>query len=395
MNTHNPNHVGIQSVQLGGSFSEIAAEKFFAGREVLLQPFTDHAMVVDAFRKRLVPEIFIPVRNSTYGHVLAWVEAFGSSGLGTRAFISGVQTIKVQQCLLAYEGMGEDELQAVASQIPALSQVSRYITRRGLVEFAENDTLGAALKIKESKGIIDGLRTAAVASKLAGVTAGLVNLGVINDEPTNATRFWHIVHSDGHNASGRNLALTLNVPEAKMGLLGAMRVLKDLGYIEIDIDSHLRSNSKDRHSFYGEFIRPHETADPKALILALKKSGIKSKILGLYTPKDDRGDITRRITPRAEPMIGQQDISGLCVEEGATVLYINANSLVDILECLKVASIFDMCRPKAPTGSDFASGYYVSLVGIPQSLINNALKRLDDQQLETMHFVIKNGVLAR
>lgn len=395
MNTTNPRQIGIQATQLGGSFSEIGARDYFYGNNVEIVPYPNHKSAVHAFRTHEVSELFIPVENSTSGRVLEWVESFDDAGLGKRATIAGAYLLKVEQCLLVVEGMNEKEIEAVTSMKPAIDQTRDYTNSRDLVIIDDEDTLGAAIRVKESGGLINGLRTAAIASRLAGITAGLVNLGSINDENSNTTRFWHIVNADLRTLNGSNIALTFSVPETRQGLLRAMRVFKRLGYSEIDLDSHLRSNSGLRHSFYGEFLRPHHTADPKALVHELGSAGVDGRVLGLYTPKDTRGNITINTKPNKIHDPAVLDMKNLNVTEGATVLYIDADNLIDVLECLKITNIHDICRPKAPTGKDFSRGYYISLVHVPQSIVSNAVSRLTSKQLPTTTYVIKNGKLHR
>ena len=396
MNTHNQNFIGIQAAQLGGAFSEIGACNYLIGRDFELKPYPNHKSAVHAFRTHEVSQLFIPVENSTSGRVVEWVEAFDDTGLGKHAVIAGAYLLKVEQCLLVVDGMKEQEIEAVTSMRPALDQTTNYTGNRQLTLIYDEDTLGAALRVRDSGGIINGLKTAAIASRLAGETAGLVNLGVINDEPTNTTRFWHIVRANLGTLSGTNIALTFNVPETRQGLLQAMRVLKKLGYKEIDLDSHLRSDSRLRHSFYGEFLRPHDTADPKTLVSALGNAGVGSRVLGIYTPKDSRGDITINTKPNKVHDPVHLNMRNLNVVEGGTVLYVDGESLKDsedILECLKITNIHDICRPQIPTGKNFSRGYYVSLADVPQSIISNVISRLAAKRLVTTSFTVKNGKL--
>ncbi|MFY9287769.1 MAG: prephenate dehydratase domain-containing protein [Alphaproteobacteria bacterium] len=176
-----------------GSFSlQALAEFMLDSNPYRAVPYPTFAAAIEAFDRRAVDEVFLPVENNNSGRV---------DGMHTllphiNGWIAGEHFLHVQQCLLVIPGATLSSVQEVWSQKPAIDQcIGNINAHKWRVTFTD-DTALAAKKV-EASGRSD---VAAIASPVAGQIHGLINLGNYADNPENHTRFVRIVHPSRQNA---------------------------------------------------------------------------------------------------------------------------------------------------------------------------------------------------
>lgn len=353
--------VGIQAESLGGSFHEEAASIAYAGQDVSYVPYQQHGNLLRGLFAGEVDEIVTAVDNNTSGRVVTGIDALRNhSGVQVRGSI----TIPIQQRLLLYPGMELEDLDAVMSQRPALSQCERHIANAGLKTIESHDTLFSASQVRKLKGVYDGMSFAALASRLAGETNELTIGPAFQDNPHNATKFWIVTR--GHiDVPGTHTALTFEVRDRPGELRRAVGVLSvDYGLNLTDIDSHLAPHREQTRAFFAE-VEHGEAAQITPVLVQLASEGFAPKVLGHYTPMNTLEVEDGQQIPPALKHDMWEGRKGLDVSPDAVTMYIETDhrpgALYNMLGCLTNCNLVDLGRPIVPKDHHFNRGFYVIL----------------------------------
>lgn len=396
--TEYPLSIGIQAAALGGSFHEIAATELFSIPSENLVPFAHHAELVKALQNKKIGSAVIAVDNNVSGRVITAIDSL--RGLTRDIHIIGSGVLPVEQMLLIPPDMYEEEIEAVMSQRPALDQCQAYIHANGLVEVPEKDTLYAAQIVAKQKGIINGKRTAAIASRLAGQTTDLVAIRAINDRPDNGTKFWYVSREKNWQENGTHVALTFDLPTNAPGALyRAVQVIAgEHNYDFTDFDSHLQPWHANKRSFFAELKRGTKNS-PANLATALRKNNIRSRILGVYNASELVVEDSDMSIPPAISHDTWNARQGLVLPHESPVLHMEVQNkpkaLLHVLGCLRRCNILDISRPTMPSGNNFQRGFYIVLdKEVTSHTLQDSCSRLLAKGFEVTLFKSKNGTLV-
>ncbi len=399
-----PNKIGTQSgnpesgVNPWVAFHGIATDRFYDLNNLqpdILVAHPNHEELVAAFDNGETEFICIAVDNNVSGRVTSAIEALRN--MQRRMAIVGKITIPVEQHLLVVPGTTLESLEVLHTQEPARVQVADGLLYRPDLridtetnEFDCNDTVQGACNVAQGKGIINGRRVAAVASKQAGKAYDLESLGVFS-QPGNATTFWIVTNKTSPPLYGTptHAAIALSVPLGN-SLYGGTKIFKEAGVNLSDIDSHLHASSPKTRDYFIEF----EYADDSFAAVAsrLLLSGYGVRVLGVYpdrTSSDTHAYVEKANghLPDAIKNVTWNGRKGLGVTDRTSVLYVNGlpgdaagvGFLSDTLEVFdRNGSNPDLSRPIA-AGRGF---FFVLEQGIEVAPIMRDLQRIGRQVVD-------------
>ncbi|MFN4337145.1 MAG: prephenate dehydratase [Candidatus Nitrosocaldus sp.] len=164
-----------------GAYSEMAAYQYFNARAELI-PKRTIADVFYSTERNEVDYAIVPIENSLEGSVNESYDHL----LTTHLKIKGEVYLRVEHCLIGYEGSRIDSIRYVYSHPQALGQCRGFIQKYRLEPIPYYDTAGSVKMLSERR--LDA--TAAIASRLAAEIYGMSILAEgIEDSKNNYTRF--------------------------------------------------------------------------------------------------------------------------------------------------------------------------------------------------------------
>jgi chorismate mutase/prephenate dehydratase len=264
-----------------GSFSHLAAQRAFAGREggVLLtghETFRGAAQAVVSGEADLA---LLPIENSTAGSINETYDLLAEGGL----VITGEIVAAIEHCLLALPGVELDEIRTAISHPQALRQCEAFFRAHPAIRAREEfDTAGAARKVRSS-----GDRTlAALASAAAAVTYGLeIVARGIQTEAGNSTRFVEVTSHPLPVAAGRPVktSLLLTLAAERPGALGeVLTELSRRGLNLTKLESRPIPGERWTYRFYLD-VDGHAASEPfREALAAIGSATSDLRILGSY-----------------------------------------------------------------------------------------------------------------
>ncbi len=276
--------VGYQGVV--GSYSDLAAQKLFATRDVARLErigYRGFAAVVDALEAEELDYALLPIENTIAGSINEVYDLLGAR----RMTIVGEEVWAVEHCLLGLPGTRAEELRVVRSHPVALLQCTRFV--EGLVGVrAESfhDTAGAAEAVAR-----DGDRhVAAIASEEAAREYGLEVLRRdISNQPVNLTRFL-LFARDRETFDARRPAKTslfFSLQHRHGALLECLKVFEAHALNLTKLESRPRPEAAWEYLFYVDFEGHSDEPRAAAALEALREHTNHLQVLGSYPVRAD------------------------------------------------------------------------------------------------------------
>lgn len=392
-----------------GSFTQMALNEMYEEQFPLGYPvenircFETHAEVIRALGHGAIEMAVIPVDNTFSGRVKTAIHALAR----TRYKILEQKTISIDQHLLLYPGQTENDIEQVTSQKPAIDQSHQEITNRGWGVIEAKDTVMSAIRVAKKKGLINGKKTAAIASKLAGQANGL-EVGKRMSKPGNATTFWRITNQEVKEpiVNPNRIAFTFTAGDYPGALYDIIAPITDMGCNFTDIDCHL-AREEDSTSFFAEIEIP-EGADADEIfntitlqVFGRTESGQTYRPIGIHrdTTKPGVTDVVSFDSEHVPDAIDTNEWArpGSDHAEGSQVVYISAKnqtgSLKGMLKAFKDTNvnILDLSRPTSPNGSGTRGFFFVIK---PGEDIATALTLLENAEYNVKRYNFTQGELA-
>lgn len=198
-----------------GTFSEEAAQAYLGDKDdCLWVPFPSIPELLAAVARSEIDEGIVPVENSIEGSVVVTLDILVHE---VELQITGEAVLPVRHALLARDGVGLEEVEAVFSHPQALAQCRRTLARLlpGIPQRATNSTADAAREVARS------IRPhAALATLRAAAFYGLKALAEdVQDENENATRFLAVGQSRPAPTGSDKTSIVFSFPSDKPGTL--------------------------------------------------------------------------------------------------------------------------------------------------------------------------------
>lgn len=288
--------VAFQGIE--GSYSQIAANKYFAARSTSMEFVGQHTFA-EALAMAETGEVgyaFLPIENTTAGSINQTYDLLRQTDLR----IVGEEILHVRHCLLGLEGAKSEKLRRVLSHPQALTQCSRFLAGLGGVELvAFEDTAASALEVRRSGDPTQG----AIASFEAAEIYGLRVLEEgIADQDENWTRFVVIsgleIELDPRIPAKTSLVLT--TPHREGALAHCLNLLAEYGLNLTKLESRPVPSRPWEYLFYVDIEGSLESESASLGIAELRRECPYLRVLGSYPARTTAAGAVDRYNGRDE-----------------------------------------------------------------------------------------------
>jgi chorismate mutase / prephenate dehydratase len=276
--THSRLVIGYQGTD--GAYSQIAAERHFAGRatELVSRGHDSFAELLQAVLEGRIDYAMQPIENTTAGSINEAYDLLAKLDL----HLVGEEVLKVEHCLAALPGTRMEDLRRVYSHPQALAQSSDFLGQlRACAAISFTDTAMAMRKVRD-----DGLREqGAVASERAAALYGLEILARdIANQKSNYTRFVVVANAPAPYPLdvACKTSLILTTKHERGALVRCLSVLAEHQLSLTKIESRPRPNTPFEYIFYVDF--EGNLADPNVAeaIEGVRANTVSMRVLGSY-----------------------------------------------------------------------------------------------------------------
>ncbi len=288
--------VAYQGIE--GSYSHMAARKFFAERSVAMEMVGCPSFEATLQAAELGETGFalLPIENTTAGSINETYELLRRTPLA----IVGEEILPVRHCLLGLEARDPAELSRIVSHPQALAQCSRFLRSLPGVEAAAwSDTASAARYVRDAGDPTVG----AIASEEAAALHGLEILTrEIADQEENWTRFV-VVSAPGDPPDPRipsKTSLVLTTRHDRGALARVLQVVAEHGLNLCKLESRPEPARPWEYMFYMD-IEGSLASDAVSLTVArLRRQCPYLRVLGSY-PARTTGEALRDRSAEGAP----------------------------------------------------------------------------------------------
>lgn len=259
-----------------GAYSDLACHAVYPGWQTLpCQTFEDAFAAVREDKATLA---MMPIENSTVGRVADLHHLLPEGGL----HIIGEHYQPIEHHLLALPGTTLKDIKTAHSHVQALGQCRAFLRSHGITAVIKGDTAGSASELKA----LNDKSVAAIASKLAGETYGLVSVAEnIADQKGNTTRFLIMSRESKRAALGSGRTVTsfvFRVRSVPASLYKALGGFATNGVNITKLESYMVDNKFTAAQFYAD-VEGHPEDRPLRLALEeLSFFAEEVKVLGVY-----------------------------------------------------------------------------------------------------------------
>lgn len=256
-----------------GSYSEIAAFRYFSNIQSELIPFRSFQDLFDSVENSSLDSAIVPIENSIEGSVNETYDLLVEKHL----FVVGEIYQRIRHCLIANKQ--SIEIKTVYSHPQALAQCRNYIRKKSLDPIPSYDTAGSVKLIKEHSLI----NASAIASKRA---ADIYDMKIIEegieDKNNNFTRFLVISKTADYQNNADKTSIIFSISHTPGSLF---LILKEFALRNINLTKIESRPTKDvpwEYYFFVDFEgNPNDNVIMNSLT-DIKRGTLFFKILGSY-----------------------------------------------------------------------------------------------------------------
>lgn len=259
---------------IAGSFSFIAAKKYFAEKNLLLSNKTIKEVFMNIKDHKSEFGV-VPVENSTTGSILETYDQLMDSGLS----ICGEVRLKIHHNLLV-SGPNTDinDIKKCFSHPQAISQCESFFEKhKGIKPILTTDTATAAELIAKNKNIDEAAIASIDTAKIYDLHTLKKN---IEDNKNNFTRF--VIIGSTKNKSGNKASIVFSVKHIPGSLYHALRPYAGLGLNLTKIESRPLFGKTWEYIFFADFDIVNRHAKFNEMIREMKETTEFINILGIY-----------------------------------------------------------------------------------------------------------------
>ena len=240
-----------------GSYSQIAAERHFAGRKIICRGHDTFRSMLESVEAGTADYAMQPIENTTAGSINEAYDLLARMNL----FVIGEEVLRVAHCLLTLPNVGLEQIRRVYSHPQALAQCSEFLsslTRCEVISYT--DTAMAVRRVQQENDPTQ----AAVGSELAGRIYGLPILKRdIANQRDNFTRFVVVAKAPAH-------------------YVRCLNILADHALNLTKLESRPRPNTPFEYIFYVDFEGNQALPDVAQALADVKAHTTFFKVLGSY-----------------------------------------------------------------------------------------------------------------
>jgi chorismate mutase/prephenate dehydratase len=268
--------VGYQGT--AGAYSELAAKRHFAGRDVTPVGYHSFREMLEALEAGKVEYAVLPIENSIAGSINESYDLLAKMGL----HLVGEEFQPIAHCLIGAAEVPVAELRRVYSHPVALAQCKEFLeTLEDCHVEAFVDTAMSVEKVKR-----DGDPTqAAIASEQAAALHGLPILRRdIADHPENYTRMVIVSTEPAHYPEGVpcKTSLIFSTIHEQGALARCIAIFAERGLNLTKIESRPKPDTPFEYIFYMDFEGNVDAASTRAALEDLKAVTTFLVVLGSY-----------------------------------------------------------------------------------------------------------------
>ncbi|MGN6560367.1 MAG: prephenate dehydratase [Candidatus Nitrosocosmicus sp.] len=270
--------IGFQGER--GSYSEIAALRFFSSLKPNLLPFRSFQDLFDNVENSFIDSAIVPIENSIEGSVNETYDLLVEKNL----FVTGEIYQRIRHCLIVNKQQHQHNQQfrepkTVFSHPQALAQCREFIKKKSLEPIPSYDTAGSVKYIKEHSM----LDASAIASKRAAeiYEMDIIEEG-IEDKKNNFTRFLIISRIPAYRDNVDKTSIIFSISHIPGSLVS---ILKEFASENINLTKIESRPTKDipwEYYFFVDFEGNANEVKIKTVLLNIKNLSIFFKILGSY-----------------------------------------------------------------------------------------------------------------
>ncbi len=261
-----------------GTFSECAAEKYAAGQEAELIPFSSLKEIGLAVRDGYLDEGIMPVENSNEGAVNLTLDLLAHEL--NELMIRGEIILAIKHHLLAHSGTKKEEISRILSHPQPLAQCRDFIAK----EFSGVSVSEAASTAEAAKFVSRGDRTwAAIGTGRAAALNNLVVLIPDLDVPgENTTRFIVLGRSDCAPGPRNKTSLIVSVTDRPGALYLLLKEFAVCGINLTRIESRPAKTKLGDYLFFIDLAGHREEPNIAVALASVKAQAAFFRILGSY-----------------------------------------------------------------------------------------------------------------
>lgn len=277
----------IENIKIGfqgehGSYSEIAALRFFSNFKPNLFPFRSFQDLFDNVENSFIAAAIIPIENSIEGSVNETYDLLVEKNL----FVIGEIYQRIRHCLIInkQQQQQQKEPKTVFSHPQALAQCRNYIRKKSLQPIPSYDTAGSVKYIKENSM----LDASAIASKRA---AEIYDMEIIEegieDKENNFTRFLIVSRTPNNNQDNTDkTSIIFSISHTPGSLVSILKEFSSKNINLTKIESRPIKDIPWEYYFFVDFEGSTNESKIKTALLNIKEQAKFFKILGSYKKAD-------------------------------------------------------------------------------------------------------------
>jgi chorismate mutase/prephenate dehydratase len=296
--------VGYQGVE--GAYGHIAAETYFAEKDVTIQNFLSFEDVVNAVAEEKIKYGVLPIENSSTGGITEVYDLIRRYN----CYIVGEQCIKVEHCLLACPGSRIEDITEVYSHPQGFAQCRPFFRQYPQMQLLNYyNTAKAAELVAEKKT----KHMAAVAGAQAARRYGLEILAKgINANTSNYTRFFVIAKNPKTSIKANKITVVVALKHEPGSLYRMLGCFANNNINMLNIESRPIAGRPWEYFFHIDVSGNLADTNVKKAMLEVKKDVVYRKILGNYVSTQAAAEkeppLTKNIVLIGMPGVGKTSI---------------------------------------------------------------------------------------
>ncbi len=259
-----------------GTFSEIAALKYFEGKDIRKTGYRNFVEIMNDVDNGVLDYAVLPVENTTTGIIARTYDLFKYY----HVHAVGEIVIPIRENLIVLPGTKLSDIREVYSHPEALSQCQNlFLKHPNFKQIPWQDTASSVKYVKDNQDP----SKAALASWLAAEYYGMESLMEnVQDSMTNVTRFLIVTNRDEIPEDADKISMMLVLKHEPGSLYQALSILADAGVNLLKLESRPIPGKMFEYLFYIDFTG--NTLDPqmRETLKKLDERCLESRILGCY-----------------------------------------------------------------------------------------------------------------
>ncbi len=259
-----------------GTFSEIAALQYFAGRDFEAKGYPNFKAILNDVESGALDYAVLPVENTTTGIISRCYDLFRRYEIHAVGEID----IPIREDLIVIPGTKEEEIREVYSHPEALSQCTEFFAAHPQITSVPwQDTARSVEYVKEC----NDRSKAALGSWRAREYYGMESLrSEVQDSDLNMTRFLVVTGREETDPAADKISMMLVLKHRPGALYNILGILAKNGINILKLESRPIPGRIFEYMFYIDFSGNAENREMKAVLKELSLRCEEARLLGCY-----------------------------------------------------------------------------------------------------------------